>query len=81
MSGLAETPLAETPPAGTNGSHCCRVRSHPHAQPPGDTCAGTARLAAFLAARGTEHRLIAPKADSPNLVAQLTRPRPVGTWC
>ncbi len=77
MSGLGETLLAEIA-AGRDewiGLLQDFVRT-PTPNPPGDTRAGTARLAAFLAARGIEHRLIAPKPDSPNLVAQFDAAKP-----
>jgi hypothetical protein len=77
MSSLSETLLAEIEAGADQWISLLQdfVRT-PTPNPPGDTRAGTARLAAFLAARGLEHRLIAPKADSPNLVAQFDAARP-----
>ncbi|MCI0546326.1 MAG: M20/M25/M40 family metallo-hydrolase [Candidatus Rokubacteria bacterium] len=43
--------------------------------PPGDTRAGAAFLAAFLDAAGLPHRRIAPRAAMPNLVATTEFPR------
>ena len=72
MSGLAEILLAEID-AGTD--EWVRLLQEfvrkPTPNPPGDTRAGTAHLASFLATRGLEHRLIAPMPEAPNLVAQF----------
>lgn len=43
----------------------------PTANPPGDTQAGAAYLAAFLDARALPHRVIAPKPEMPNLLASF----------
>lgn len=48
----------------------------PTPNPPGDTRAGAAHLAGFLAAQGLEHRTIAPLPEAPNLVAQFDTGRP-----
>jgi succinyl-diaminopimelate desuccinylase len=72
MSGLAEILLTEID-AGTD--EWVRLLQEfvrkPTPNPPGDTRAGTEHLASFLAARGLEHRLIAPLPEAPNLVAQF----------
>jgi succinyl-diaminopimelate desuccinylase len=77
MSGLAEILLAEID-AGTD--EWVRLLQEfvrkPTPNPPGDTRAGTEHLASFLAARGLEHRLIAPLPEAPNLVAQFDAARP-----
>jgi len=48
----------------------------PTPNPPGDTRDGAAHLAAFLAARGLDHRLISPLKHAPNIVAQFEAVRP-----
>ncbi|MGZ3339280.1 MAG: M20/M25/M40 family metallo-hydrolase [Reyranella sp.] len=77
MSGLAEILLAEIE-AGADEwvSLLQEFVRRPTPNPPGDTRAGTAHLARFLAARGLEHRLIAPLPEAPNLVAQFDAARP-----
>src|ERR1700716_2677442 len=77
MSGLAEILLAEIDAGADEWVRLLQefVRK-PTPNPPGDTRAGTAHLASFLAARGLEHRLIAPLPDAPNLVAQFDAARP-----
>jgi len=46
------------------------------ANPPGDTRAGAAFIAAFLDAAGLSHRRIAPQERMPNLIASTGFPRP-----
>jgi succinyl-diaminopimelate desuccinylase len=77
MSGLAEILLAEIDAGADEWVRLLQefVRK-PTPNPPGDTRAGTAHLAGFLAARGIEHRLIAPLPEAPNLVAQFEAARP-----
>ena len=77
MSGLAEILLAEIDAGADEWVRLLQefVRK-PTPNPPGDTRAGTAHLASFLAARGLEHRLIAPLPEAPNLVAQFDAARP-----
>ncbi len=77
MSSLADTLLAEIAAGADEWIGLLQdfVRT-PTPNPPGDTRSGTARLAAFLAARGLEHRLIAPQPEMPNLVAQFDAARP-----
>ncbi len=77
MSGLAEILLAEIDAGADEWVRLLQefVRK-PTPNPPGDTRAGTAHLASFLAARGLEHRLIAPLPEAPKLVAQFDAARP-----
>jgi len=77
MSGLAEILLAEIDAGADEWVRLLQefVRK-PTPNPPGDTRAGTTHLASFLAARGLEHRLIAPLPEAPNLVAQFDAARP-----
>jgi succinyl-diaminopimelate desuccinylase len=77
MSGLAEILLAEIDAGADEWVRLLQgfVRK-PTPNPPGDTRVGTAHLSSFLAARGIEHRLIAPLPEAPNLVAQFEAARP-----
>jgi succinyl-diaminopimelate desuccinylase len=77
MSGLTEVLLAEIDAGADEWVRLLQefVRK-PTPNPPGDTRDGTAHLASFLAARGIEHRLIAPLPEAPNLVAQFEAVRP-----
>ena len=77
MSGLAEILLAEIDDGADEWVRLLQefVR-RPTPNPPGDTRDGTACLSGFLAARGLDHRLIAPLPEAPNLVAQFEAARP-----
>jgi succinyl-diaminopimelate desuccinylase len=48
----------------------------PSPNPPGDTRAATDVIVRFLAGEGLAHRIIAPKADMPNIVASFEGARP-----
>ncbi len=77
MSSLSEVLLAEIAAGADEWVSLLQAFVRiPTPNPPGDTRAGTALLANFLAARGLEHALIAPIPEMPNLVAQFSAPRP-----